>query len=91
LVLIASTNPQFTADPFDKRPDNPHSPAFAGAWVKSFRQDRTIVRNRQRIALSGIRFQRDRDPAFTVFDRVRDQLVDDEAERLTGWVPSVAC
>jgi hypothetical protein len=39
LVLIASTNPQFTADPFDKRPNNPHSQAFAGGWIKSFRQE----------------------------------------------------
>src|SRR5271165_5062585 len=66
LVLIASTNPQFAAYPFDKRPNNPHSQSFAGGWVKSCRQDRAIVGDRQRIALSGIRFQPDRDPGFAV-------------------------
>ena len=34
LVVIASTNPQFTADPVDKRPNNPHSQSFAGGWIK---------------------------------------------------------
>src|SRR5271166_4846579 len=84
LVLIASTNPQFTADPLDKRPNNPHSQSFAGGWIKSFRPNRAIIGDRQRVALPRIRFQPDRDAAFAVFGRVRDQLIDDEAERNAG-------
>jgi hypothetical protein len=31
LVVIAATNPQFTADPLDERSNNPHSQSFAAA------------------------------------------------------------
>ena len=84
LVFIASTNPQFTADPFDKRPNNPHSQSFAGGWIESFRQTRAIIGNRQRVALFRIGFQADRNPACAVFGCVRDQFVGDEAERNSG-------
>ena len=40
LVPIASTNPQFTADLFDKRANNPHSQSFAVGWINSLRQTR---------------------------------------------------
>jgi hypothetical protein len=33
LVVIASVNSQFTADPFDKRSNYPHSHPRAGGWV----------------------------------------------------------
>ena len=62
LVVITSTNVQFIADPFDGRPDNFHSQSFAGGWIKSFRQNRTVIGDQQRV--SGIAFQLDRDPAF---------------------------
>src|SRR5258708_26416656 len=84
LPLVASTDPQFTTDPFDKRPNNRHPQSFANGWIKPFRKRRTIVGNRQRVALSGIRFQPDHDPAFAIFGCVRDQLGYDEAERNAG-------
>jgi hypothetical protein len=84
LVVIASTNPQFTTDPYDKRPNNVQSQSFAGGWIESVRQNGAIIGDRQRVALSEIWFQPDRDPAFAVLSRVRDQLVDDEAERNAG-------
>src|SRR5664279_6207277 len=83
-VLVASTNLQFTANAFDKRPNNPHSQSFAGRWIKSFRQSRAVIRDRQRVALSRIRLQPDRDPACAIFGRVRDQFVDNETERNAG-------
>ena len=43
LVLIASTDPQFTTDPFDKGPHDLHSQPLAGDWIKSFLQNRTII------------------------------------------------
>jgi hypothetical protein len=84
LVFIASIDPQFTADPFDKRPNNRHSQSLAGGWIKPFRQNWAIIGDRQRVALSGVLFQPDCYPACAVFGRIRDQFVDDEAERNAG-------
>jgi hypothetical protein len=40
LPLVAPSDSQFTADPFDKRPNNGHSQSFADGWIKSIRQRR---------------------------------------------------
>jgi hypothetical protein len=44
LVVIASTNPQFTTDPYDKRPNNVQSQSFAGGWIESVRQNQAMQR-----------------------------------------------
>jgi hypothetical protein len=46
LVTIAATDPQFTADLFDKRPNNPHSQSLAIGWIKTLRQTRAVIGNR---------------------------------------------
>src|ERR1019366_8141374 len=63
VALVGASDLQLSIDPFDKRPNNRHSQSFADGRIKSFRQRRTIVGDRKRIAHSGIRFQPDRDPA----------------------------
>src|SRR5580658_1573366 len=39
-ALIASTDPQFTADPLDDRSNDPHSQSFAGGRIETLRQSR---------------------------------------------------
>ncbi len=81
MFLIAITKLKFTIDPTDERPNNPHSQSIASDRIESFRQNRPVIGDRQRVALSGIGFQGDLNPACAVFDGVRDQFVCDEAER----------
>jgi hypothetical protein len=42
-VLVGATNPQFTADLFDKSSNDPHSQSFAGGGIESFRQVWAII------------------------------------------------
>ena len=82
-LLIASTDQQCTADPFDKRSNYPHSHPLPCGRNKSLRQTRAVIGDRERIALSGS-LQPDRDLAFAVLGRIRDHFVDDEAKRNGG-------
>ena len=45
LVVIALTDPQFAADLFDQRPNDPHAQSLAGGWIKSLRQTWAIIGN----------------------------------------------
>jgi len=46
LVVIASINPQCTADLIDKRSNYPHSHSLAGGWIKSLRQTWAVIGDR---------------------------------------------
>src|SRR6185369_9682471 len=84
LVVIVLTNLHCTADPADKRLNYSHPHALAGGWIKTLRQTCTVIADRECIALSRILLQPDRDPTFAVLGGVRDQFIDDEAERNGG-------
>src|SRR5450432_4006661 len=81
LVVVASADPQFTANLSYERSNDPHSQSFAGAGVEPFRQGRAIIGNRKRVAMFRSGLQPDGDPAFAVFSRIGDQLAGDEAKR----------
>src|SRR6266851_8931760 len=74
VVLVAPIDPHFTADLFDKRPDNSHSESFAAGWIKSLRQSRAFIGDRQQVAFFRSGFQAESDPAGTVFGCVREQF-----------------
>jgi hypothetical protein len=84
LVAIATADPQFTADLFDKRPNNPHPQSFAAGGIKSLWQTGAVIGDRQQVAFLRIGFQIERDPAGAIFGCVRDQFVGDEAQRNGG-------
>ena len=83
LVVITSTNVQFTTDPFDERPDNFHSQSLASEWIKSSGETGPSLETDSAYPLRDP-FQSDRDLAFAVFGRVGDQFVDGKAQRNAG-------
>src|SRR5437588_10630379 len=81
LVFVAATDPQFTANLFDKTPNNSHSQSFATDWIKSLRQTGTLVGDRQEVAFFRIGLHAECYLACAVFGCIRDQFVSNEAQR----------
>ncbi len=84
LVAFPAAETKSTTNLIDKRADNSHSQSRRCRWIKFVWESLTAIGNGQHMTFVGIDLQTDGNLAVTVLDRVRDQLVDNKAQRNCG-------